>query len=126
MDNHMKFTAANGHAYLARIVFKGDKYGLDGCLTHDKDDPVVEFYLQTSEVVGRSLKWEELDEPWWFISRYYVSTFLGLCEYSHRGGPVASGMCLDGGYPEYSLSAADCLKVGKWVYAQLLEKINAY
>lgn len=125
MTNHMKFTATSGHSYLARIVFKGVRYGLGGCLTHDKDDPLVEFYLQTSEVGGRSLKWGGLDEPLWFISRYYVSTLLGLCEYSHRGGPVASGMCLDGGYPEYSLCAADCLKVGKWIYAQLLEKINA-
>jgi hypothetical protein len=121
----MKFTAANGHAYLARIVFKGDRYGLDGCLTHDKDDPLVEFYLQISKVWGRSLKWEGLDEPWWFINRYYVSTFLGLCEYSHSGGPVARGVFLVGDCPQYSLSAADCLKVGKWIYAQLLEKINA-
>ena len=116
---------------LARLVRLGDRYGLNGCITHSLKDkytfnkePVVEFYTLTEGDKDGSLSWDGV-KGCWFISRYYVSTFLGLCEYSHSGGPVASGMCLDGGYPEYNLSAADCLKVGKWVYAQLLEKINA-
>ena len=27
-----------------RIVRAGDRYGRDNCLTHDKDEPLVEFY----------------------------------------------------------------------------------
>jgi len=30
----------------ARIIYKGDKYGLNDCLTYDgKGTPLVEFYL---------------------------------------------------------------------------------
>lgn len=114
MTNHMKFTATNGHAYLTRIVFKGDRYGRDGCLTHDKDDPVVEFYTLTEGDKDGSLSWDGV-KGCWFISRYYLSTFLGKSEYSRNGGPVKNGVCLDGAYPQFSLDAQDCQKVAAWI-----------
>ena len=51
-----------------KIVFKGDSYGLDNCLTHKKDEPLVEFYdLENKEKFG--------DEGQ-FVSRYCLGTIL--------------------------------------------------
>lgn len=33
----------NGRNFIARRVDKGDKYGLNMCLTHDDDRPLIEF-----------------------------------------------------------------------------------
>ena len=27
-----------------RILRRGDRYGLNDCLTHEEDDPIIEFY----------------------------------------------------------------------------------
>jgi hypothetical protein len=76
-----------------RIVNKGDKYGLDNCLTHEGDKPLVEFYdtryLHTE--FGQ------------FVSRYYVETILSDDGY----GPKDCGLILHGGVPEWTLSAKD-------------------
>jgi hypothetical protein len=47
-----------------RVVTKGQKYGLDFCLTHESDEPLVEFYDRDNAhtVFGQ------------FASRYYLST----------------------------------------------------
>lgn len=59
-----------------RIVRAGDRYGRDNCLTYDKDEPLVEFYIGE-----------------YFVSRYYVATILGTDRYGSGEG----GLCLDGG-----------------------------
>ena len=59
-----------------RIVRAGDRYGRDFCLTHDKDEPLVEFYIGD-----------------YFVSRYYVATILGTDGYGSGEG----GLILDGG-----------------------------
>jgi len=56
-----------------KLVMKGDKYGLDNCLTHDDDEPMVEFYdLKYKETFG---------EEGQFVSRYNLGTILfeGCC-----------------------------------------------
>jgi len=73
-----------------RVVRKGDRYGLNNCLVHDKSDPLVEFYDTTH---GEQ-----------FVSRYYRSTLLS------DNGPRSldrTGLCLDGGYPEWSVGAVE-------------------
>lgn len=77
-----------------RIVRKGDRYGRDFCLTHDKEDePLVEFY-------DTRYPHTEYGQ---FVSRYYVSTLL-----SDKGnGPKNTGLCLDGGVPSWTVSAKD-------------------
>jgi|TARA_R110000744_G_scaffold342135_1_gene447286 hypothetical protein len=51
-----------------KIVFKEDAYGLDNCLTHNEDEPLVEFYdLAHKETFG---------DKGQFVSRYYLSTIL--------------------------------------------------
>ncbi len=42
--NVLNFTNDLGIPMIARFVRKGDRYGLDGCLTHDEDNPLIEFY----------------------------------------------------------------------------------
>ncbi len=73
-----------------RVVNKGDKYGLDFCLTHEEDKPLVEFY----DVRYPHTEFGQ------FVSRYYVSTILGDDGY----GPKDSGLNLHGGVPEWTVS----------------------
>ena len=47
-----------------RLVYEGDHYGLNDCLTHDKLDPLVEFYDRRYPHTPRGQ----------FVSRYYLST----------------------------------------------------
>lgn len=75
--------------YNVRIVNTGDKYGRKDCLTNDRE-PMVEFYdsrFDHSDFMGRGQ----------FVSRYFVSAILG--------GSYPDGLALDGGIPEWSVSA---------------------
>jgi hypothetical protein len=72
-----------------RVVNTGDSYGRFDCLVN-KDEPMVEFYdsrYNHESGMGRGQ----------FVSRYFVSTILG--------GEYPNGLCLDGGVPEWSVSA---------------------
>ena len=75
--------------YNARIVRKGDRYGLNDCLTHDEDDLMVEFYLDSHH---------DIHGPrGFFVSRYYIGTLLnqpGFYGHEHKPG---TGLCLYGG-----------------------------
>lgn len=82
-----------------RIVRKGDHYGLDFCLTHSKDEPLVEFY-------DARYPHTEFGQ---FVTRYYVSTILER---------ERNGLCLDGGIPEWSVSANDMDIVRAWLVSQ--------
>lgn len=75
--------------WTVRIVFTGDKYGKDNCLTSDASEPFVEFYdnHQNKAVFG------ELGQ---FVTRYSLSTLIESTRH---------GLCLDGGIPEWSVSA---------------------
>ena len=58
----------DGRSWRVQLVFKGDKYGRDNCLTHDTNEPMVEFYdLSYPETFG---------EDGQFVSRYSLSTIL--------------------------------------------------
>ncbi len=79
-----------------RLVSKGDRYGLDWCRTHDKDEPLVEFY-------DARYPHTEFGQ---FVSRYCLSTMLERDD---------AGLCLDGGVPEWSISADDMAAVRAWL-----------
>lgn len=88
-----------GRPFIARVVRKGDNYGLDFCITYGegkdafdwngkpKDeaalDPMVEFYDAT---LAGDNHWGPFGQ---FVSRYYVRTILDGDDYR--------GLCLDGG-----------------------------
>jgi hypothetical protein len=72
------------------LVRRGEAYGLKGCLTHDREDPLVEVY--DARYAGKP----GFTTAGQFISRYYLSTLR-----KHTGG-----LSLHGGVPEWTLSAA--------------------
>ena len=75
--------------WAVRLVCKGQRYGLDDCLTHEGDSPLVEFYHEGSvkSVVG-------------FISRYSVATLTRTSDlaFVNEGASLSeTGLCLHGG-----------------------------
>lgn len=79
-----------GREFLIRIVREGAAYGSGDALTHDKPDPLVEFYdLGTRKLGGQ------------FISRYYASTLA-----HHVPG---AGLCLQGGVPAWDIDGPSLL-----------------
>jgi len=115
----MTFTSFRGMPMLALLVRLGDRYGFNGCITHGdkhthRKEPLIEFYILIGDDTEGTLAWDGV-KGYWFISRYYLSTFLGKSKYSFNGGPVRNGLSLDGGYPEYDLDAQDCQKVAAWI-----------
>jgi hypothetical protein len=85
-----------------RVVNTGDKYGRDDCLTNEKAQ-MVEFYdsrFDHKSSMGRGQ----------FVSRYYTSTILG--------GEYSNGLCLDGGIPEWTVSAEGMKQVVEYLRQQ--------
>lgn len=80
-----------------RVVHRGEQYGLNDCLVHDKEDPLVEFYdaRQSVDKFGRCGQ---------FVSRYYASTLL-----ESRCG--ADGLLLDGGSRDWVVSPSGMTEV---------------
>lgn len=66
--------------FTVKVVNKGDSYGRNGVLTHDKDEPLVEFYDD---------KYNQ------FVSRYYMTTMLEHGAY---------GLNLQGDVPAWKIS----------------------
>ena len=82
-----------------RMVFKGEGYGVNDAVIHDKDRPLVEFYDNRH---GNGL-----GSRGQFVSRYYASTLL---ESENRGG-----LSLHGGEPEWTVSAEEMVAVRKYI-----------
>lgn len=84
-------TNGAGRDFLVRIVTRGGKYGLRDCLTHDKSDPLVEFYDKTY----REGRFAERGQ---FVSRYYLSTL-------NERRDEERGLGLDGGVSAWVVTA---------------------
>lgn len=90
-----------GRSFNIVLVCRGDRYGLNDCLTHDKDDPMVEFWDATYEndprfTLGRGQ----------FVSRYYLTTLA-----DRRNSRLGLDLC--GHEPAWkvtSTNVADALK----------------
>jgi hypothetical protein len=76
-----------GLRFNVRLVRRGERYGRNLCLVHDKDDPLVEFY-------DARYPHTEIGQ---FITRYYRSTLMKP--------PHDRGLCLDGGVPDWRINA---------------------
>ena len=73
------------------LINRGEKYGLNNCVTHNETDPLIEFY-----------------DPRHFVRRYYLSTILEI--------EPGQGLCLEGNRYGYLAIEGPCLdKVKKWV-----------
>ena len=92
-----------GH-FNVRILRKGEKYGLEDCLTHKERKPLVEFY-----------DYRHRDDKEWkrgqFVSRYYAETLL-----KHN---LNFGLLLYGDSPEWTVSADYMRKILAWLRQEL-------
>ena len=82
----VSFVSAKNVPFNVAIVRKGDNYGRKKCLTHDKDEPLIEFYDARYDFGPEGQ----------FVSRYYAKTLL-------EG--ENNGLCLDGGFREWDVDA---------------------
>jgi hypothetical protein len=85
-----------------KLVLKGEQYGHNNCLTHGRDDPLVEFYSTKFQVDG------------YFISRYSLSMLRGenpIC----RGNIRNKGICLQGDMREYDIDQCAAEMVMRWL-----------
>ena len=89
---------SNKIPFLVNIVEKSENYGLNNCLTHDKVDPLIEFYDQRymHTPLGQ------------FVSRYYMSTLLDDKD-QH------SGLDLQGNVPDWKIDAKQMKIVRDWL-----------
>ena len=90
--------------FAVRVVRKGDNYGLNGCLTHDEENPLVEFYDAEYDFT----KYGQ------FVSRYYVST---IVEDENR--LIQNGLNLDGGIAKWSLTGDQMKDAINQIWTQL-------
>ena len=96
-------TNDHGVPLAVRLVRKGDRYGLYGRLTHDIDDPLVEFYDTRYDSNGDWLEYFTGT----FVSRYYRSTLLER--------PGGGGMALMGEAYYWQVSASNMAQIKEWL-----------
>lgn len=113
-----QFTNTRDVEMVARLVLAGDRYGRDGCLT--ADSPMIEFYSVMEEYDGGNQWLREmcgLDRDLYFITRYNLDTF--LFGYGGSPAPVEVGLLLDGGVPDFTLTAQECRDAACHLFYQL-------
>lgn len=97
---------SRGIDFNVKIVRNGENYGLNNVLTHDKDDPLVEFYDSRYPHT----------EHGQFVSRYYASTLL------ERVRDV--GLDLYGGNNDWKIEASEMKTVVDWLKKETTNNIN--
>lgn len=115
-DTMLALFSDDGQAYNVRLVREGDRHGRNDCLTHDRADPLVEFYA-VSDGAGAGPRG-------YFVSSYYASTLRGEGPGASRG-VADSGLCLHGGgtYDKsYSADASVMTQVLRWLEHQGITK----
>ena len=85
---HTEIVNNSGRTFTVRVIHKGDRYGLNDCLTHDKAEPTIEFFDKTYT--------EGFTPLGQFVSRYYLTTL------EKRPN---DGINLDGGNDGWEVSA---------------------
>jgi hypothetical protein len=91
--------------FTARIVFKGDPLWLKESRIFDREGPIVQFY--DSKNVNEHLVMDQTFGQ--LVSSYMVKTLL---EDESR---YFTGLCLDGGFPEWSINAKDMSAFRCWM-----------
>src|SRR5437899_65527 len=87
-----------GRTFNVRLVRRGDRYGLNEGLVHDKNEPLVEFWDATYEHDPRFTP--GLGQ---FTSRYYLSTLTGKDGDLARR-QVSRGLALCGHVPAWTVT----------------------
>lgn len=91
VKNGEAFNPSPGTEFTVRLVAMGETHGLNGCLTHDQPEPLVEFY---------DLKYagEDFGPLGQFVACYYLAEVVRR----HAFRPFA----LDAGIPRWTLDDA--------------------
>jgi hypothetical protein len=89
-----------GIPFNVRLIKKGDKYGRSNRLTHDEEEPLVEFY----DARYINTDFGQLGQ---FVSRYYLSTIM-----EHEED---CGLILEGGVADWVISAENVEQVKQWL-----------
>jgi hypothetical protein len=89
-----------GIPFNVKVVKRGESYGRGGCLTHDRDDALVEFYDARYE--GKYEDWDNGQ----FVSRYFTSTLLE---------DETGGLCLDGGVRDWFVTDDNMRQVRNFI-----------
>ena len=122
----------SGIRWCVRMVFIGDQYGLNHCLTYgdreydqDKhDDPLIEFYDMDSGAAAIMRNSDDKTEAYLaeeygqFVSRYYFDT-LNKTDWSQSGG-----LNLDGGVDRWSVSGEFMVKAMDAIKNELEERVE--
>lgn len=87
--------------FTVRVVFEGDRYGLNHAMTHNKSEPLIEFYdaRYNHTMYGQ------------FVSRYYLGT---LMEHS-----ADAGLFLHFGVSDWQLSKETMTDVLDWLNIEI-------
>ena len=109
MDKLLKLDD-NGRPWTVRIVETNDQYGRNNCKTNEHGT-LVEFFD------GRYPHWQDPNGEvlGQFVSRYYLDTLTGRCEWSNGGIGKGTGFCLHGGVEDWSISAQAAKEVADFL-----------
>lgn len=106
---------------VVRIVRPGERHGLNGMLTNDTDEELVEFYDARYDFAQSDpdiyTKWLPFGGQ--FIARYYWETLSGQDGYSRSGGEYPRGLDLQGDEPAWKVDAASMKEVMSWLRDQI-------
>lgn len=108
-ETKFKVTNDKGYDFLVRIVEKGDKWGRNRALTHDKNDPLIVVYDASPPKYDFSyanVAYRQLNPQ--MVSYYYLSTLL-------EGGTLNTGINLHGGVPAWQIDKENWRKVIEWL-----------
>lgn len=97
--------------FRVRLLRRGERYGLDRKLTHEREAPLVEFYDLDAGSDERGFR-ADFGGEGQFVSRYYAKTLLEDGERLRQ-----HGLWLDAGVPVWQLSAANMDEVLRWLQA---------
>ena len=93
VKKYITVTNERGREFNVIIVLLGERYGRNDCLTNSDPEPYVEFWdahhvgekiSGTADLrIGRESRVRE--QPGQFVSRYYLSTLLGIDRHGFGG-----------------------------------------
>lgn len=97
-----------------RIISTGESYGLDDCFTHEGDDAMVEFYDALNGCTNPIAK-SVFGPRGQFVTRYYIYQLIAR-------NPGLGRFALDGGVPEWSISADGLKEVQRYLHGYMYEQ----
>jgi hypothetical protein len=100
-----------GFDFLVRLVERGDTYGLEFCLTHNKDEPLVEFY-DTRHQHTKAPDGQMLGQ---FVSRYSRGALDGVSKWSAEADLGRLGLNLCGYEPSWKVGPGAMQQVLTWL-----------